>query len=233
MCLEALADPETLIVPEAERLHYSQIHLHTKYIAVRIYFSYRAEGHSAIGASEEGGWPVLVSGSSVRRWANDFVRSYMNDLQRTPKPECTFSIYMKGGFARWLLHDEGLERKARKWIAKNSEKKAEANMGVASFQRFLVGVYDPATQSFTERGLLTDILEARGKTGLSPETARIYLHKMGFSWSGRARRVARVGCFRGGAVPASASLAVPLALPLHNVLLCVNEKIIIDSHADF
>ena len=106
-------------------------------------------------------------------------------------------------------------------------------MGVASFQRFLVGVYDPATQSFTERGLLTDILEARGKTGLSPETARIYLHKMGFSWSGRARRVARVGCFRGGAVPASASLAVPLALPLHNVLLCVNEKIIIDSHADF
>ena len=67
-----MANAQRVIVPEAERLGYSEIHLYIKYQACRVYFAYRAQGHDAITASEEAVWPSMHSGSVVRAWANDF-----------------------------------------------------------------------------------------------------------------------------------------------------------------
>ena len=109
MCLEAICDPKMHISPQCEILGYSPVHLYIKYQALGIYFAYRAEGHAAICASEEAGWLSAVSGSTVRSWANDFVRSFMSDGDKTPKEPFTFSIYARGGHVQWLLQDEQLE----------------------------------------------------------------------------------------------------------------------------
>ena len=68
-----LADCEKYIKPEAERLGYDPIHMYQKYITMRHYFSLRAQQMTAVAASEDAGWPVLLSGATVRRWAQDFV----------------------------------------------------------------------------------------------------------------------------------------------------------------
>jgi hypothetical protein len=182
VCKSALVDAEGIIVPEAERLGYSQIHLYVKYQALRIYYAYRAAGHSAMAASEEAGWPSLHSGSVVREWANDFRRPYEKCGNKTPKELETFSPYARGGHVVWMLDNEILEKKARKWIAKNAEKKGSANMGIEGFRTFLSGVYDPESKTFTERGLLTDVLQANKKTSICLETARVYLHRLGYSY---------------------------------------------------
>ena len=178
----AMSDTEKLIVPEAERLGYSQVHMYIKVQACRIYFAYRAQGHSAIAASEEGCYPSMVSGSTVRSWANDFKRAYQHLDRSLPKEPYTFSPYLRGGHVEWLLSNEVLARKAQKWICANTEKKGEANMDIAAFQRFLVGVYDNASATFTEKGLLSDVLEAKGKEGLCLETCRLYLHRLGYTY---------------------------------------------------
>ena len=182
LCKLAISDHEIHIEPQAELLCYSPVHMYIKYQAVWLFFEHRAVGHSAIGASEQGGWPSLTSGSTVRSWANDFVRPYMRDGDKTPKPVETFSIYERGGHVQWLLKDEGLQLKARKWLAKNTEKKGEANCNIKAFSVYLAGKYDKEAKAFVERGLLTDVLEDKGRTGLSMETARLYLHKLGFSY---------------------------------------------------
>jgi hypothetical protein len=182
VCKQAIANVEGVIRPEAERLGYDVTHLFSKYLAVRLYFAYRAAGHTAMGASEEGGWPILVSGSTVRTWANDFLSCCIRLNVEKPKEVLTFSPYGRGGHVEWLLDNEILEHKARKWIGRNAEVKGRTNMSIASFQRFLVGVYDHETKQFTERGLLTDVLEAKNKTGLALETARLYLQRLGYSY---------------------------------------------------
>ena len=65
VCKEALANVEAIVKPEAERLGYCPVFLYIKYQACRIYFAYLAEGHPALSASEEGGWPSLYSGSGA------------------------------------------------------------------------------------------------------------------------------------------------------------------------
>ena len=186
-CKIALANAEKIIVPEAERLGYSQIFLFVKYQSVRIYFAYRAAGHSAIAASEEGGWPSLYSGSAVREWANDFKASHEHRGDRAPKERLTFSPYKRGGHVDWLLSSELLERKARKWIGQHAERrkgdKSQVGvMNISHFKVFLCGIYDSDAKKFTERGLLTDVLESMGKTELSLETCRLYLHRLGYSY---------------------------------------------------
>ena len=95
-CKEAIANPEIIIKPEAERLRCDAVYLYSKYVAVRLYYAYRAAGHTAMGASDEGGWTVLVAGSTVRRWAADFASVHLyNDLDK-PKAPLTFSPSGRG-----------------------------------------------------------------------------------------------------------------------------------------
>ena len=178
----AIARSQTIIVPEAVRLHYNEIHLYIKYQAVRLYCWYRAEGWPAFAASELAGHPSLTSSSTVRDWANDFRCPFVRSEEKVPKDVGTFSPYARGGHIKWFLENEVLRRKAFKWICKSAEAKGTANMTIQSFHKFLVGTYDAASKTFTERGLLTDVLESKSKTGLSLETCRVYLHKLGFSY---------------------------------------------------
>jgi hypothetical protein len=118
-CKQAMSRAQEVIVAEATRLGYSEIHMYVKYQAVRIYFSYLAEGHSAIAASEAGGWPSMYSGSTVREWANDFMRACtkaswaLSGTDFVPKDVMTFSpyaryillyVYLVAGLYEWCAH---------------------------------------------------------------------------------------------------------------------------------
>jgi hypothetical protein len=133
ICKLAVANWRITIKPEAERLGYEDIHLYQKYAAVHTYAMYRAAGHPAIYASELAGQPSLHSGSIVREWANDFLRGVTKSSWSLSGTDClskdvmTFSPYAKGQHIEWLLSSEELQRKARKWIAKNAEVKGRPN----------------------------------------------------------------------------------------------------------
>ena len=172
-----LRDREHYLAPEAERLGYSTMHLSDKYFAIRTYFWHRAHGACALWASEQAGWHWLVSGRTVRRWAADYMSEHDESDSAPRKVPYSFSPYRMGGHVEWLLSNEVLERKARKWIALHAEQKGKGNMNIESFHDFLCGTYDSNTKSWSERGLLSAVLEAAGKTSISLETARTYLHR--------------------------------------------------------
>ena len=73
------------------------------------------------------------------------------------KEKYTFSPYLVGSHVEWLLADEGLQRKALKWIGQNSEKKGEADMNVESFRRYLSGEWDETERCWKVKGLLSDV----------------------------------------------------------------------------
>ena len=82
-----------------------------------------------VWASEEAGWVVLVSGATVRRWAADFLSHREETLDSTDaKRLYTFSPYRVGQHVQWLLANEVLAAKARKWIGQHAEVKGKANM---------------------------------------------------------------------------------------------------------
>ena len=84
-----------------------------------------------------------------------------------------------GGHIEWLLSNEVLEAKARKWVGKNAEVKGKANLSIESFRDYLCGTYDHESRSWVSKGLLSDVLEAAKKTTLTLESARTYLHRCG------------------------------------------------------
>ena len=179
-----LADVEYLVKPEVVRLGYDSLHMYVKYCTVRTYFLHIAEGHSAVHAGELAGYAHLTSSSAVRTWARDYLRSSTQatagDDAPEPKPPHTFSPYRVGGHVKWLLTDERLQAKVRKWIFQHAEVKGKACMDVEAFRRYLSGAWDEAKGGWAEEGPLS----VRGH--LSARRAR----------RGAARRGA-VECVRG------------------------------------
>ena len=171
------SDRARLLVPMAARLCNDTMYLSDKFQAVRAYCWHRSQGGSAEWASDNVAWQLMVSGRTVRRWAHDFLTVVPESEQAPAKELHTFSPYRIGGHVEWYLENEVLRNKARKWIGTNSEKKGAANLGVEGFRRYLSGVWDKDTKTWTEKGLLSDILELNQKTELSLEAARCYLHR--------------------------------------------------------
>jgi hypothetical protein len=189
--LEAiLANRETYLRPEAERLNIDTMHLQDKVTVLRLFFVYRSEGRGKVWASEEAGFVALIAGTTVRRWVSDWLSERLPSADEPEgKPRFTFSPSRLGRHVTWLLSDEHLASKAHKWIGQHAEKKGGANMQVRDFCQYLSGTWDEDAGEWSEKGLLSDVLEAQGKHGLSERTALTYLHRLGYSYDLASKNV--------------------------------------------